>query len=231
MTIVLRESDPPRGASRPMGASRIECWPFWELSCLRSLAAPGSILDRSASHPGKCPSSRVSLPGKFLGSKRRAPQEECHLDRAPAVLGSVLARSPDRPRKRAGSSAGRPAANRSQESAGLHSGPVCVFRCDSFDAPSKPSQQKNKPSLANPDSQTQTAGPGIRPGDPRAPGSPDPGVHGGPTKPRRPRMGVPRPPPSHGAPSATLRPRAQGRTAHHASRASPLELGYPSPVR
>ena len=49
--------------------------------------------------------------GKLLESKRRASQEECHLDRAPAVPGSVPARSPDRPGKRPGSSAGRPGAN------------------------------------------------------------------------------------------------------------------------
>ena len=214
MTIVLRESDPPRGASRPMGASRIECWPFWELSCLRSLAAPGSILDRSASHPGKCPSSRASLPGKFLGSKRRAPQEKCHLDRAPAVLGSVLARSPDRPRKRPGSSAGRPAANRSQESAGLHSGQFCQFfslrqlRCTIEAVATKKQTVTCKPGLANPDSRPQSS-----PGDlPESLGSL--GVRGSPTQPRRPRTGAPRPPPSPSAPTTILRPRAKGRTAH-----------------
>ena len=49
--------------------------------------------------------------GKLLETKRRTSQEECHLDRAPAVPGSVPARSPDRPGKRPGSSAGRPGAS------------------------------------------------------------------------------------------------------------------------
>ena len=231
--------------------------------------------------------------GKLLESKRRASQEECHLDRAPAVPGSVPARSPDRPRKRPGSSAGRPGANlnlqtctckpalpwietvetvfctieavatkksdkigpgtnlhlqtctsldenitkigysRSQESAGLHSVQFCRF----FSL--RQLSCTIEPVTTNLHLQTCTCQPGLANldwpprVDPEIPLGPwaSLGVHGGPTKPRRPRTSVPAAPVSR-CPQrdpAAPRPRPDGPPRQPRFTAGTARV--PSPIR